>query len=68
MLKDIEKYEKVRGSSATTGRSLWCLGVHPTVEEEYLNKLINENKFREINSDYIFSKNIEGTNFSFTLI
>lgn len=68
MLKDIEKYEKVRGSSTTTGRSLWCLGVHPTVEEEYLNKLINENKFRDINSDYIFSKNIEGTDFSFTLI
>lgn len=68
MLKDIEKYEKVKGSSTTTGRSLWCLGVHPTVEEDYLTKLINENKFREINPEYVFSKNIEGTDFSFTLI
>ena len=40
MLKDIEKYEKIRGSSVTTGRSLWCLGVHPTVEEDYLPRLI----------------------------
>lgn len=68
MLKDIEKYEKVKGSSITTGRSLWCLGVHPTVEDDYLTRLINENKFREINPDYVFSKNIEGTQFSFTLI
>ena len=68
MLKDIEKYEKVKGSSATTGRSLWCLGVHPTVEEDYLKRLIDDNKFREIHPDYVFSKNIEGTSFSFTLI
>lgn len=68
MLKDIEKYEKVRGSSVTTGRSLWCLGIHPTVEDDYLNKLINENKFREINPDFVYSKKIEGTKFSFTLI
>ena len=67
-LKDIEKYEKVKGSSATTGRSLWCLGVHPTVEEDYLKRLIDDNKFREIHPDYVFSKNIEGTSFSFTLI
>lgn len=68
MLKDIEKYEKVKGSSATTGRSLWCLGVHSTVEEDYLKRLIDDNKFREIHPDYVFSKNIEGTSFSFTLI
>ncbi|WP_313034723.1 hypothetical protein [Acinetobacter sp.] len=68
MLKDIEKYEKIKGSSTTTGRSLWCLGLHPTVEEDYLSKLINENKFREIYSELVFSKAIQGTTFSFTLI
>lgn len=68
MLKDIEKYEKVKDSSATTGRSLWCLGVHPTVEKDYLKKIIDDNRFREIHPDYVFSKNIEGTSFSFTLI
>ena len=68
MLKDIEKYEKVKGSSATTGRSLWCLGVHSTVGEDNLKRLIDDNKFREIHPDYVFSKNIEGTGFSFTLI
>lgn len=68
MLKDIEKYEKVRGSSVTTGRSLWCLGLHPTVEDSYLEKLINENKFREIDPEFVTSKVIEGTKFSFTLL
>ena len=68
MLKDIEKYEKVRDSSTTTGRSLWCLGLHPTVEDDYLAKLINENKFREINPDFVTSQVIEGTKFSFTLL
>ncbi len=68
MLKDIEKYEKIRGSSVATGRSLWCLGVHPTVEEDYLARLINENKFRELNSDFVVTKDIVGTQFSFTLI
>ncbi|NWK74362.1 hypothetical protein HYG93_08660 [Acinetobacter sp. SwsAc6] len=69
MLKDMEKYEKIRGSKITTGRFLWCLGVHPTPQDEaYLTTLINENKFREINLDFVFSKHIEDTKFSFTLI
>src|SRR3990167_5813161 len=69
MFKDMEKYEKIRGSKITTERFLWCLGIHPTPKDEfYLNRLICENKFREIHPDYIFSKNIEGTSFSFTLI
>lgn len=68
MLKDIEKYEKIKESKASTGRSLWCLGLHPTVEEDYFSKLINENKFREIYPELVFSKSIKGTNFSFTLI
>lgn len=69
MLKDIDKYEKVRGSSCNTGRSLWCLGVHPTPEnEDYLYRVINENKFRDIDSNFIFSKNIGTTKFSFTII
>jgi len=68
MLKDIEKYEKVRGSSATTGRSLWCLGVHPTVDDDYLERLINENKFRTLDPNFVVTKKITGTNFSFTLI
>jgi len=68
MLKDIEKYEKVRGSSATTGRSLWCLGVHSTVDDDYLERLINENKFRTLDPNFVVTKKITGTNFSFTLI
>jgi len=68
MLKDIEKYEKVRCSSATTGRSLWCLGVHPTVDDDYLERLINENKFRTLDPNFVVTKKITGTNFSFTLI
>lgn len=69
MLKDIDKYEKVRSSSMDTGRSLWCLGVHPTPEnDDYLTRVINENKFRELYEEFIFSKSIKGTSFSFTII
>ncbi len=69
MVKDIEKYEKIKGSSVTTGRALWCLGVHPKSEDEfYLARLINENKFRIFHPDLIFYKQIENTDFMFTLL
>lgn len=60
MLKDIEKYEKVKGSGTTTGRSLWCLGVHPTVEEDYLKRLIDDNKFRKFIQIMCFLKILKG--------
>ncbi|WP_228721852.1 MULTISPECIES: hypothetical protein [unclassified Acinetobacter] len=69
MLKDMEKYEKIKGSKISTDRFLWCLGVHPKPQDDaYLTRLVNENKFREINLDFVYSQHIEGSNFSFTLI
>jgi len=69
MLKDVDKYEKIRNSSLISGRYLWCLGVYPTPEDEsHLHMVINKNKLRDVNPNYVFSKTIEGTNFSFTLI
>lgn len=57
MVKDIDKYDKIRGSSTTTCRSLWCLGVHPKRESEaYIVRLINEKKSRIFNPDLVFIK------------
>lgn len=67
MIKDIDKYERIKGSSSATGRSLWCLGVHTTVQNEYLEGLIKENKFRTFHPDLVQSSEIIGTPYTFTL-
>lgn len=67
MLKDIGKFEKIRNAVMPTGRSLWCLGVHQTVQEETVLKVIKENTVFELNLDYVKISEIEGTEYSFTL-
>lgn len=68
MLKDIGKFEKIRSANFPTNRSLWCLGVHETVTDEHITRLIHENKPFEFSVDYVKTVEIQGTEYSFTLL
>ncbi|MDO9178992.1 MAG: hypothetical protein Q7U16_11870 [Agitococcus sp.] len=64
MIKDINKFEKIRCANFPTSRSLWCLGVHETVSEEHMSRLTHE----KLDSNYVKTIEIQDTAYSFTLI
>lgn len=68
MLMDITKFEKIRCTNFPTSRSLWCLGVHVSVSDDSIKKIIHENKVFEMNIDYVKTFEIQGTEYSFTLL
>ncbi len=61
MKKDIEKYERIKKSDSYTDRSVWCLGIHKSVQRDYLEDLI------EFDPNYMFIYEIKGTEYTVTL-
>lgn len=69
MMKDLNKYYSLKPSEHNYIRTFWCVGVHHAVEENTCLKIINENKTGyEFNQNHLLSKQIKGTNFSFTIL
>ena len=68
MLKDINKFNKIRCSDVLTNRSLFCLGVHETVSDDHITRLIHENKFFEFDPSCVKTIEIKGTGYSFTIL
>ena len=62
MVRDIEKYSKIRVRDLPTDRAIWCLGVH--------QEPINQKEFDKKLEDYspkISCQPIKNTNYMFTL-
>lgn len=62
MIRDLEKYAKIRERELPSERELWCLGIHNKVSEDTIKKLI-----AEYNTNLYISTPIKNTNFMFTL-
>lgn len=59
MLSDVKKFENIKYTGISTGRNLWCLGVHlGQIKEDYYEKCMYE----------ITSNSIGDTNYFYTLI
>ncbi|MGR5209723.1 hypothetical protein ACPV4A_04200 [Vibrio rotiferianus] len=70
MMEDICKVWLVK-SSEDDLRSMWCLGIHPTIDDDELFIQIDDyaNEFGiALPKSCIMSQNIKGTNLSFTLL
>ena len=70
MMEDVCKIWLVKRSEDDL-RSMWCLGVHPTVEENVLFTQIEsyaEEFGIALPKNCIMTSNIKGTNFSYTLL
>ena len=65
MIKDLDKYNNIRQLELPSERDLWLIGIHRKVEQDYLFKLIDEKL--DINHKYVFTQEINNTNFMFTL-
>lgn len=69
MIKDLNKFHSLKPSEKNYIRTFWCLGVHPTVKESTCIEYINMNKEGyEFNQNHLLSREIKGTNFSFTIL
>ncbi|MHA3079475.1 hypothetical protein [Acinetobacter sp. ANC 5502] len=69
MIKDLNKFHSLKPSEHNYIRTFWCVGVHPTVQEDTCIDYINQNKEGyEFNQNHLLSKEIKGTNFSFTIL
>lgn len=69
MMKDLNKYHSLKPSEQNCIRTFWCIGVHPIVKENTCIEYINDNKEGyEFNPNHLLSKEIKGTNFSFTIL
>lgn len=67
MLRDIHKFNKIRNTTMSTGRSLWCLGVHEHVGDDYMARLIHENQYFQLDPRFVITIPIQDTDFSFTV-
>lgn len=70
MMSDIQKIWKLKQSENDL-RSMWCLGIYPTVTNEKINEVIakqSEAVGVDLPEKFIITKNIPNTSFSFTLL
>ncbi|KHO14228.1 hypothetical protein NT90_16905 [Acinetobacter baumannii] len=69
MIKDLNKFHSLKPSEYKSIRSFWCVGVHPKVQESTCIEYINQNKNGyEFNQNHLLSKEIKGTEFSYTIL
>lgn len=69
MIKDLNKFYSLKPSEYDYIRTFWCIGVHLQVQEKTCLDYINANKEGyEFDPNHLLSKNIKGTNFSFTIL
>lgn len=69
MLADIKKIRQIKYSNDDL-RGVWCMGIHHTKTSADMKKLVSDcaQKARtEVNSDFIYSKQIGRTDFSVTI-
>ncbi|HDY7832572.1 TPA: hypothetical protein RQK25_004485 [Vibrio vulnificus] len=70
MMNDIQKIWKVKRSEDDL-RSMWCLGIYPTVEDEKISQVIDKQSELagvELPKNLIQTKKVPNTSFSFTLL
>lgn len=70
MMNDIQKIWKLKRSEDDL-RSMWCLGIYPTIEDEKISQLIDKQSDLagvELPQNLIQTKKVPNTNFSFTLL
>jgi hypothetical protein len=70
MMNDIQKIWKLKKSEDDL-RSMWCLGIYPTVEDENITQIIDKQSKLvgvELPKHLIQTKKIPNTSFSFTLL
>lgn len=69
MVKDLNKFNSLKPGEYYYIRTFWCVGVHKKVQESTCIDYINANKEGyEFNQSHLLSKEIKGTNFSFTIL
>lgn len=70
MMSDIQKIWKVKRSEDDL-RSMWCLGIYPTVDDEKIMQIIEKQSELvgvDLPEHLIKTKKVPSTNFSFTLL
>lgn len=69
MIKDLNKFYSLKPSEHSYIRTFWCVGIHKTVQGDTCIEYINANKVGyEFNQNHLLSREIKGTNFSFTIL
>ena len=69
MIKDLNKFHSLKPSEHSCIRTFWCVGIHANVKENTCMEYINANKEGyEFNPNHLLSREIKGTDFSFTIL